>query len=308
MIYSIQGRYHRIKSEDGLFYDGTLNRSLPDQSESIVAIGDWIEFREHSGREAIIDQIYPRRNRLARLVTSGRKSTTQVIAANLDQLVIVASAADPVFKPGLVDRYLLLALRESIPVILIINKTDLNPDISADDPRIRYYAETIPVIFCSAHSGWNLEAVRSIFGNRTSVLTGHSGVGKSSILNALIPYAELKVKPLRGKSGKGAHTTTASIGFELDNGGILFDTPGIRKLSLGPMAPRQIQWYFPDFADYALQCRFADCLHLDEPQCAVKQALQEKKISMFRYRSYCRLVGESDASGRLEKIIRFDRE
>lgn len=294
-VYSIQGKYHRIKAEDGSFYQGTLSRSLPDQNETIIAVGDWVEFRVHSENDAVIDQIYPRHNKLSRLVSLRKKQMVQVMASNLDQLVIVSSVADPAFKPGLVDRYLILALRESIPVILIINKSDLKSDLSLITSKIQYYSDTIPVILCSALTGENLETVRSVFTGTISVLAGHSGVGKSSILNALVPEANMKVMPLRGKSGKGRHTTTFSVGFDVSGGGVVFDTPGIRKFSLEPIESSEIQWYFPDFADYSMACRFANCLHTDEPHCAVKEAVKSNKISLFRYQSYCRLVNESDS-------------
>ena len=221
--------------------------------------------------------IVPRRTTLCR-TDPGNHNRERLIAANIDLLVIVVALANPPFRPGLVDRYIIAAQRGGIRPVLCVNKTDLTGDRAAAG------VYQIPTVFCSVRTGEGVEALREVLAGHTAVLAGHSGVGKSSLLNALASEDRARTGKVDDDTGQGRHTTTASRLYELKNGARIIDTPGIREFGLGKMTLGEVQAAFPEFGE--LGCRFRNCSHRDEPECAVRE------VGGARYAAYLRLISE----------------
>ena len=200
----------------------------------------------------------------------------RVIVANVDLMVIVAAVTNPPLRTGLIDRYMIAAARGGIQPILCINKLDLSADTSAIE------AYDIPIALCSTKTGQGIDELRGRLAGSLAVLTGHSGVGKSSLLNALTEEDQARVGALSEETGKGRHTTTASRLYHLKNGGRIIDTPGIREFGLGPVSMEELKAAFPEFK--AGQCRFSDCTHREEPDCKIREA------GGGRYQAWLRLL------------------
>jgi ribosome biogenesis GTPase len=257
-----------------------------------LAVGDRVTFDPVKG---VLVDVLPRRTQLARLRTFG-KPRPQVIAANVDRLAIVTSVANPPFRSGAVDRFLLAAYAGGLEAILVVNKIDLlDPDAElADD--IRAYEGIVPLVPVSAARGLGLAALRAALADSTTVFAGHSGVGKSSLLNALEPELRLETGEVSAKWDRGRHTTAQAVYLRLAGGAIVIDTPGVREIGSGPVDPELLGLVYPDLALLGANCRFRDCRHRTEPDCAVLAALAEKRLPAARLASYHRLIEELDPS------------
>lgn len=261
-----------------------------------VAVGDVVRFAEAEGGTGSIVEVLPRRNRLARRAAGPHHPFEQVIVANLDQVVPVFAAADPPPHWNLLDRYLVSAEAVEIPASICITKVDLalgrDGSIEAelraaveDYRRIGY-----DVVLASAVTGEGIEELRQVLAGRISALLGKSGVGKSSLLNALQPGLGLRVNEISQATGKGKHTTTHLEMFPLEPGGRVVDTPGVREFGLWDVDPDDLALFFPEMRPFVGRCRFGlDCRHDEEPGCAIRKAVMDGKISPRRYQSYCRL-------------------
>ena len=275
-----------------------------------VAIGDRVRYVEagdsagmtplastHSkAASGVIVEILPRESKFSRPApVPGQRVFEQVIVANADLVVPVFSVANPTPKWGLLDRYLVSAEAADLPSLIVINKLDLawkNPNF---DEEIEIYRRVgYPVLLVSAVTGEGMEELKSALQGKQSVLVGKSGVGKTSLLNAIQPGLGLRVKAVsQGEFGKGRHTTTHLEMFELDFGGALVDTPGIREFGLWDVAGEELAYLFPEMADYIGQCKFGlSCQHDQEPGCAIRKAVMAGTISPYRYQSYMRLQEE----------------
>ncbi|MCY2930705.1 MAG: ribosome small subunit-dependent GTPase A [Planctomycetota bacterium] len=210
----------------------------------------------------------------------------KVIVANMELLAIVVSVNYPPIRPRLIDRYLIAAERGEMAVLLIVNKIDMEPAPAwlAEEMARRGIAMTA----CSAATGQGMDALADALRGRRSVLAGASGVGKSTLINALIPGAEAFTQEVKEKTLRGRHTTTAACVYDFPGGGLVVDTPGIRELGM-PIDPAQLAWYFPEFDPFAQSCHFSDCTHTHEPGCAVIAAVENSQVSRRRYDSYVRL-------------------
>ncbi|HVV46067.1 MAG TPA: ribosome small subunit-dependent GTPase A [Bryobacteraceae bacterium] len=242
-------------------------------TEMSVAPGDRVAIRHEK-----VAAIAERRTTLSR-TDPANPHRERVIAANLDVLVIVASVADPPFRPGLVDRYLVAAARGGIQPVLCMTKIDLADAASAAD---LYRAAGTPVVCCSVADGRGLDELSGLLAGNLAVFAGHSGVGKSSLLNALAGEECARVGSVSAGTGRGRHTTTGSRLWELRNGARIIDTAGIREFGLGAVSASEVRAAFPEFEEFV--CRFRDCRHLGEPGCAV--------VGTARYAAYLRLMGE----------------
>ncbi len=260
---------------------------------TLLAAGDRV-LVEDEGDTAFVRGIAERRTWLSRPAKGGGRE--QVLAANVDRLLVIAAAAEPTFKPGLVDRFLIAASVGGVTPMLVINKMDL---VEAALEAAALYPELGVETHCvSAETGAGLDALRASLAQQTSVLAGHSGVGKSTLVNALDPRLRVLTQDVSAYSGRGRHTTTGARMYELQEGIRIIDTPGIRALGLWDVSPAEVARYYPDLAEYAAQCRFRDCTHTHEPGCAVLAAVEAGAIARARYDSYLRVRGSlEDARG-----------
>jgi ribosome biogenesis GTPase len=252
-----------------------------------LAVGDRVEVeRTTEGRGAVVRAL-PRTSMLSR--PSIRDTRTEhVLAANVDRGVIVTSAREPDFHPGLVDRILAVLAWSRLEALLVVNKADLAED--APPEVAAYEAIGVPVVLTSAVTGRGVEALRARLSRGASVVTGHSGVGKTSLLNALAPGLGLVVGEVNPVTRRGTHTTTAAVWIPFGEGALV-DTAGVREFGLWGVPPRDVGWLFADLAKVAPGCRYPDCTHVSEPACAVREAVEGGEIAAFRYDSYLRILG-----------------
>jgi ribosome biogenesis GTPase len=261
-----------------------------------LAIGDRVRYVDAGDGRGLITEILPRGSKLSRPApVPGQRVFEQVIVSNADQIVPVFSAANPAPKWGLLDRYLVSAEASGLPSLIVINKLDLAWKNAALDEEINIYRRIgYPVLLASAVTGEGMEELKAALQGKLSVFVGKSGVGKTSLLNAIQPGLGLRVKAVsNGEVGKGRHTTTHLEMFQLDFGGALVDTPGMREFGLWDIAADELADLFPEMADYVGQCKFGlSCQHDREPGCAIRKGVMAGSISPYRYQSYMRLREE----------------
>lgn len=263
------------------------------EEELQLAVGDEIAFDDESD---LLLELLPRRTVLRRLrPQAGRRtrdpSAEQIIATNVDQLAVVMSTRDPPFRSGAVDRFRLAALAGGLESLLVVNKIDLLP--RSDLPEeIDAYLGVLPVVLTSARRGDGMAELGERLAGARTVLAGHSGVGKSSLINALAPELELLTDEVREKSRKGRHTTTHSRWLRLPGDAIVVDTPGVREIATGPVDPALLDQVYPEIAERGADCRFRDCAHAAEPDCAVRSAVEAGTLHPGRLRNFQRLRDE----------------
>ena len=261
-----------------------------------VAIGDCVRFIDAGDGTGMINEVLPRRSTLSRPApVPGQRVFEQVIVSNVDQVIPVFAAASPTPRWGLLDRYLVSAEASGLPALIVITKLDLaskNHQLEADLETYRRIGYTIHMV--SAVTAEGLDELKGALAGRTSVLIGKSGVGKTSLLNAIQPGLGLRVKEVSsGELGKGRHTTTHLEMFGLDTGGALVDTPGMREFGLWDVSGDDLALFFPEMVGYVGQCKFGlSCRHDEEPGCAIRKAVMAGKISPYRYKSYLNLREE----------------
>ncbi len=269
-----------------------LLKSLSTDQRHVVAAGDWVRFRPEGDDQGIILRIEPRNGVLSR-TSKGRQ---HVLVSNIDQIIIVASAAEPSLKPHLIDRFLVTAERAGLEAVICINKIDL-VELPELQPLIGVYAQLGYRVLCtSAQLGAQIDWLKNIVANKQSVVTGQSGVGKSSLLNAVQEGLGLRVQSVSSDNNKGRHTTTTAELLPLASGGYIVDTPGIRQLELWDVEPNEIAGFFRDLRPFVNHCRFPDCTHIHEVNCAVLDAVADGKIDPRRYDSYVHLIEDPGAS------------
>lgn len=264
------------------------------RSTDIVVIGDEVELeRQHDGT-AVLVAVLPRRTKFSRLHPAARgRRREDVLVANLDRVLVVFSAALPRMLPHLLDRFLVVAEHERIEAAIVATKLDAPEACDARERFGPYEAIGYRVLYTSAHTGEGIEEVRALLAGRLSAVTGPSGVGKSSLLNAVQPGLGLAVGEIGHKLGEGRHTTRVAEIFALEGGGFVADTPGIREMASFDVPARELGRCFPELRPHLGRCAFADCLHDREPDCAVRDAVARGTIRTERYESYLRQLRES---------------
>jgi ribosome biogenesis GTPase len=296
-VLSVHGLTSRVEDETGTVYQCAVRRilkTLATDQRHIVAAGDVVLFRaaaDSNVKEGMIERVEPRRGVLCR-ASRGRQ---QVLVANVDQALIVASAAEPRLKPNLIDRLLVTAEKTRIVPVVVINKIDL-VEPSSLEPLVGVYSQMgYRVLLVSAKAGFGVTRVKRLLTGRQSVLVGQSGVGKSSLLNAVDENLHLRIAPVSADTEKGRHTTTTARLLPLSFGGYVVDTPGMRQFQLWDVIPEEVAGYFRDLRPYVSHCRYPDCTHTLEDDCAVKDAVADGRLDERRYESYRHLVlGEAD--------------
>ena len=284
-VLRVHGASSVVQTEDGRLFHCVTRRILKtlstDQRQPVVT-GDRVLIRPApTENEGMIERVEPRTGMIAR--TS--KLRKHVIVANVDQVLIIASAAEPMLKPNLIDRMILTAEQSGVRPVICINKIDLvNP--AELQPLAGVYAQMgYKVLLLSAETGYGLDRLRRLLTNQSSVVAGQSGVGKSSLLNAIDPQLQLRVAEV-GNAQKGRHTTTTAELLQLSCGGYVVDTPGIRQFMLWDIIPEEVFGLFRDLRPYENLCHFPDCTHSHEDDCAVKIAVGEGRLDLRRYESY----------------------
>jgi ribosome biogenesis GTPase len=299
LVLKSTGSQYIVKTEAGDPLNCTIKGNLrlnQGKGTNPIAIGDWVDYLEGDHKQGTITKIYPRKNYIIRR-SSNLSRQYHILAANIDQAFLIISLASPATPLEFIDRFLVTAEAYSIPVFLIFNKIDLLTlqlnseleDITSVYEKIGYTCFQI-----SVKERIGLEPVIKRLQNKVTFISGNSGVGKTSFINLVEPGLDLKVAEISSYHKKGKHTTTFYEMFELSNGGFIIDSPGLKGFGTVDLKREEIFHFFPEIFNTSRNCQFNNCLHLQEPGCAVRVALQEHRIAFSRYRSYISLLDYED--------------
>jgi ribosome biogenesis GTPase len=298
-VYKSTGSWYTVKTEDGNFSMARIKGIFKIDgitSTNPIAVGDWVNIEVETGGEEggmMITGIDERNNYINRQ-SPANKYQHHIIASNLDQSLLLATLKEPKTSQGFIDRFLVAGEAYHIPSVIIFNKSDIYRKKEMDlfeERKEMYESVGYKVILMSLADKTGLEGVEEILRNKTSLLSGHSGVGKSSFINSVVPGMGLKTQDVSGWSGKGIHTTTFAEMYDLPLlHAHIIDTPGIREFGLVDIPKQELSHYFPEMRSRLMDCQFNNCLHVNEPGCAIKKALNEGKLSFNRYVSYCMML------------------
>ena len=297
IVYKSTGSWYTLKDEAGRFWNGRMKgvMKLDDiTSTNPVAVGDWVEadIENEESNTAIINEIHDRNNYINRQ-SPRHKHQHHIVAANLDQSLLIATLREPRTSQGFIDRFLVACEMYHVAAVIVFNKSDLYKakDMEKyEEWKAMYEAIGYKVILVSAEKNDGLEQFGQALKDKTTLLSGHSGVGKSSLLNTMFPGMNRKTQDVSGWSGKGQHTTTFAEMFDLSFGGRIIDTPGMREFGLVDISKPELSHYFPEMRDRLNDCQFNNCLHMNEPGCAIKEAVVNGHIHEDRYISYCGIL------------------
>lgn len=293
MLSTVGGNY-RVFTK-GETVNASLRGRMKRGERMRVLVGDDVLLHEHRDGSVTIEEITERRNVLKRR-TPGKARRTREVAANVDRVIVVGAGDRPAWDPHLMDRFLVVAEANHLPATVVVNKADLTPD--AESLGDAYRAAGYDVLVTSVPNASGIESLRRHLAGNVSLLTGATGVGKSTLLNAVQPGLSLRTAEVSRRSGAGRHTTTAAEMYPLNDGGFVVDTPGLRNIGLWGLDPLELGAAFPEFASWAPSCRFDNCRHVEEPGCAVSDAAAQGKISQTRLDSYRKLLEESVQAAR----------
>jgi ribosome biogenesis GTPase / thiamine phosphate phosphatase len=284
-VLRVHGLQSIVESDDGRQFKCAVRRvlrSLATDERSIVTTGDRVWLLPTMGDEGVIERVEPRHG----ILTRASRNREHVLVANVDQVVIVMSLVEPDLKPHLIDRYLASAAQGKITPIICLNKADLIDPADYQSIIGLYSQLGIIIYLTSAMTNAGIDRLKEKLRDRQTVFAGQSGVGKSSLLNAVQPDLALRVSEVSEANQKGKHTTTTAQLIKLDCGGWVVDTPGIRQFQLWDIIPEEVEGFFPDFHPFVPLCAYPDCTHTHEDRCAVKRAVERHQINMQRYESY----------------------
>jgi ribosome biogenesis GTPase len=294
------GSWYDILDEQGELIKGRLRgkfKHLDLKVTNPIAVGDQVEFEMEEDGRAVITVIAPRTNYIIRK-SPHKTAHAHLLASNIDQAVLIATIAQPRTSTGFIDRFMVSAEAFRIPMVLVLNKSDL---LSPGDEAVREEITRIydnigtQVIHTSVPDQNNLDVFTSCLQGKTSLICGHSGVGKSTLINTIAPWLDLKTSEISDFSNKGTHTTTFAQMFDLGKNTFIIDTPGIKELGLIDLEKEEIAHYFPEMRELLGDCRFHNCLHMNEPGCKVKDQVNEGLISESRYYNYLGMLDEHDS-------------
>jgi ribosome biogenesis GTPase len=300
LITKSTGSWYQVQTPEGERIDCRIKgkfRTKGITTTNPLAVGDVVDFDMEPDQETgVITNLQQRKNYIIRKSINLSKQG-QIIAANLDQALLVVTLASPRTSLGFIDRFLVTAEAYSIPAKLIFNKLDLFSDEGLEileDYEAVYEKIGYPCYKVSALDGTNIPEIQELLKDKITLFSGHSGVGKSSLINALLPDLDLRTHQVSDWSDKGMHTTTFAEMFELPQGGFIIDTPGIRELGVIDIEKQELSHFFPEMRERMNQCRFNNCRHINEPGCAVLAALEDGEIELSRYESYLSIYNGND--------------
>ena len=296
-IYKSTGSWYVAKTEDGKMYNARIKGIFKiDEitSTNPIAVGDEVEMviEDIAEESAMIDHIYDRHNYVAR-VSPHNKWLHHIIASNLDQSILFATLKEPKTSQGFMDRFLISCESYHIPAIIVFNKADLYKKKEMERFALLkgiYEAIGYKVVLVSVQDNKGVDEVKVLLHNKTTLLSGHSGVGKSTFINAVFPKFNLRTQEVSGWSGKGLHTTTFAEMFDMDEGGQIIDTPGVREFGIVDVSKQELSHFFPEMRALINDCQFNNCMHINEPDCAVKDAVNAGTVSVDRYASYLTIL------------------
>jgi len=296
IVVKSTGSWYTIRTEEGKHLQGRLAGKIRldgRKSTNPVVVGDWVVFKiDDNDTVAVIQEILPRKNYIIRRSLNLSKQT-HILASNIDQAVLMATLVMPRTSTGFIDRFLVTCEAYSIPAIILFNKKDLlHPELVEIQQGIMEMYKSIGYK-CYAVSSFDekdIQLVKQLLNNKTTLVAGHSGVGKSTFINAIQPELNLKTGEISDVHLKGKHTTTFTELFELNDGGFIIDSPGIKELGLVEMKPEEVGHYFPEIREVMNDCKFNNCKHENEPHCAVLKAVEEGKIHEERYINYLKML------------------
>ena len=297
LVYKSTGSWYLLRDEAGKHWNARMKGVLKLDditSTNPVAVGDWVDFEmeSESAGTAIINEISERHNYINRQ-SPRHKHQHHIVAANLDQSILVVTLREPRTSQGFIDRFLVASEMYHVTPVIVFNKSDLYRDKERkvyESLRDMYEAIGYTVLLVSAEKEEGIVEFSQLLKDRTTLLSGHSGVGKSTLLNVLFPGMNRKTQDISGWSGKGQHTTTFAEMFDLPQGGKIIDTPGMREFGLVDISKQELSHYFPEMRGRIQDCQFNNCLHFNEPGCAIKEAVNNGSIHVDRYASYLTIL------------------
>ncbi|HTN37083.1 MAG TPA: ribosome small subunit-dependent GTPase A [Arachidicoccus sp.] len=296
-VYKSTGSWYIVKSHDGSTFNARMKGVMKLDgitSTNPIAVGDRVEVMQdtESEKSVVITEIIERDNYIAR-ISPHNKNQHHIVGANLDQTLLFATLRNPKTSSGFLDRFLVSAEAFHVPAIIVFNKIDIyrKKEIELLELYTAIYSKIgYKIILLSMETEEGLRDLRYLLKDKTTLISGHSGVGKSTFINGIFPDMKLRTQAVSGWSGKGLHTTTFSEMFDLPFGGRIIDTPGIREFGVLDISRQELSHYFPEMRSKIMYCKFNNCLHLEEPECAVREAVAIGEISAERYVSYCNIL------------------
>ena len=296
-VYKSTGSWYTLKDGAGKFWNGRIKGVLKLDditSTNPVAVGDWVEAEPESENDntAVISEIHQRYNYINRQ-SPRHKHQHHIVAANLDQSMLIATLKEPRTSQGFIDRFLVASEMYHVPALIVFNKSDIYKGKELEKYEAwkeMYEAIGYKVLLVSAEMKEGIGELSTLLEDKVTLVSGHSGVGKSSLLNVIFPGINLKTGDISGWSGKGQHTTTFAEMFDLPGGGQIIDTPGMREFGLVDIAKQEVSHYFPEMRERLNHCQFNNCLHINEPGCAIKEAVINGEIHEDRYVSYVSIL------------------
>lgn len=298
IVYRSTGSWYSVKDLNNQFWKcrlkGKFKLDETIRSSNPIAVGDVVHFDIEDKKEetGMIYEITSRRNYVVRQSPQNR-NLKHIIGANLDQSVLIATLKNPKTSTGFIDRFLVTCEAYHIPAVIVFNKVDIYEEAETEKfNHVKSFYEKIgyKVLLISAKEETGLEELVNLLENNTSLISGHSGVGKSTIINTILPDKDLRVQEVSDWSGKGMHTTTFAEMFDINENSRLIDTPGIRELGIVDITKEELSGYFPEMRDRLRNCKFNNCMHLNEPQCAIQQAVVDGEISEVRFENYLSIL------------------
>lgn len=297
LVYKSTGSWYQTYTEAGELWRARMKGvfKMDDiTSTNPIAVGDWVDIEPdmESEKSATITQIYDRKNYITRL-SPHKRFSHHIVASNLDQAVLLATLREPRTSQGFLDRYLVATEAYHVPAVIVFNKTDVYRDkeLAVLEHLTEMYSTIgYPVFAMSMKTGEGVDAVKACLKDATSLISGHSGVGKSTFVNGLLPDLGLRTTEVSSWSGKGMHTTTFAEMFDLPFGGKIIDTPGIREFGLVDISKQELSHYFPEMRARLNDCQFNNCTHFNEPGCAIKAAVESGEIDEDRFVSYLTIM------------------